>query len=252
MDKNKNILITPIYDYIGSFCDGLAEVKIQYHSGYAGWGIIDKKGGLITDNVHNNGVKVLYGGSYVISVGNKYILKKIDDLKFSQEYDGIGKYDDKNIVVLKDGKWGIIDYQNNIVIPIQYNEIVDFDKNVIKIKIDRFDNRVAEINWECNERYPIYPIGSIYKYESHLKRKVGLMDALSNQITELDYDNIEYLNDDNFKAIKTAPAVSSINKEKRYYHSNIIPLFLLVMVIQKLPKGAIGVSLTIWETLWYQ
>lgn len=227
MDKNKNILITPIYDYIGSFCDGLAEVKIQYHSGYAGWGIIDKKGGLITDNVHNNGVKVLYGGSYVISVGNKYILKKIDDLKFSQEYDGIGKYDDKNIVVLKDGKWGIIDYQNNIVIPIQYNEIVDFDKNVIKIKIDRFDNRVAEINWECNERYPIYPIGSIYKYESHLKRKVGLMDALSNQITELDYDNIEYLNDDNFKAIKNG-SCGIINKQGKtilsFEYNSIIPI----------------------------
>lgn len=76
MDKNKSILITPTYDYIGTFCDGLAEVKIQYHSGYSRWGIINKSGHLITKNVLHSGVKVLYGGFYAIYEDNKYIIKR--------------------------------------------------------------------------------------------------------------------------------------------------------------------------------
>lgn len=202
MDKNGNILIPPTYDFIGDFIDGLAIVNIGKSSRFCGYGIIDMSGKLITEGVAYSSVKIFYHGLFAIYKDGRFIIKKINDVTFAKEFNEIGKYDEEFICVSKDGEWGLINYEGEEVIPIKYGEIVDFSKKNIHVKIHKLGNKIAEIDWEGNEIYPIRRVENAWIYESMLNMRCGLMDETHNPITNLEYFKIEHLYGDYFKALK--------------------------------------------------
>lgn len=204
MDKNENILIPPTYDYISDFIDGLAIVKIGKSSWTERCGIIDMFGNLITENVDYSNVKLFYKGVYATYKDGKYIIKKISDPVFTKEFNGIGDFDEKFIVVSKYNQWGIIDYNGNVIIPIQFGEVVEFNKNNILVKRHRQDSDVVEIGWDGKEVYQIHHVENAWIYESRLKCRFGLMDETQHPITDLVYPRIEHLYGDYFKAFKDA------------------------------------------------
>lgn len=202
MDNNENILIPPTYDYIGDFCDGLAIVKIGKNSWSDKHGIIDKSGNLITDSVDYSNVKIFYHGIYATYKDGQYTIKKARDASFAKEFKEIGKFDEEFIIVSKENLWGIINYEGEVVIPIKYGEIVNFNRNNVLVKRHRLDNHVVEIDWKGNEIYPIHHIENAWIYESKLNMKFGLMDEAHHPLTELEYSEIEHLHGDHFKALK--------------------------------------------------
>ena len=202
MDKNENILIPATYDYIGDFCDGLAIVKIGNGSWSGRYGIIDKLGKLITDGVDYSNVKVFYHGVYATCKDGQYTIKKISDPVFAKEFNGIGDFDEKFIVVSKENQWGIVDYNGSVIIPIQFGEVVEFNKNNILVKRNRQDSYVVEIGWDGKEVYQIHHVENAWIYESRLNSRFGLMDETQHPITDLVYTRIEHLYGDYFKVLK--------------------------------------------------
>ncbi|MDE6485143.1 MAG: WG repeat-containing protein [Duncaniella sp.] len=202
MDDKKNILTPPIYDYIGEFFHGLAIVKIHKSIWSDKYGIIDVLGHRVTGNVDYNKVIVFYNGTYATQNDGKYTIKKICDDSFLQEFDDIGVYDENYIVVKRNGKWGIIDYNGIVIISIKYGEIIEFNKDTVRVKMHIQDSCAAEIDWMGNEIYPIYQDNSAWIYESRLNKRYGMMDENHQPITGLEYSRIEYLYGNCFKALK--------------------------------------------------
>lgn len=202
MDKNKNILTPPTYEYISEFLDGLAIVKIHNNGWNGRFGIIDTLGNIVTEKVDFKDVKVFNNGTYAVRKDEEYTISKISDPTFSLEYSNIGKHNDEFIIVSKDEKWGIIDYNGNVIIPFNYGEIVEFDNNIVRVKRRKQDEFVVDIDWNGNENYPIHHIENAWIYESRLNMKYGLMDDAHHPITELIYSRIDHLYGDSFKALK--------------------------------------------------
>lgn len=202
MDKNENILIPPIYDSIGDFIDGLAIVKIGKNSWTERCGVIDMFGNLITENVDYNNVKLFYKGAYATYKDGKYTIKKVSDTTFALDFNGIGNFDENYIVVRKDNHWGIVDYYGNVIIPIQFGEVVEFTKKNVLVKRHTQDSYVVEIGWDGKEVYQIHHVENAWIYESRLNCRYGFMDETQDPLTDLEYSSIEHLYGDYFKALK--------------------------------------------------
>jgi|YNPMSStandDraft_2_1061718.scaffolds.fasta_scaffold00049_17 hypothetical protein len=124
---NGNIIVEPKYDYIGSFSNGFAIVRI------------DGKYGLIDDS------------------GKEVIKPKYDDIgdcDYYQNYIGLGKkkvdhclftniFNDGVAPIKLNGKWGLVDLNGNEIVKPQYDEILEYRKNLVKAILN---NRVVSID----------------------------------------------------------------------------------------------------------
>lgn len=107
-------LIRPVYDTISNFDNGIAQVKFKY----------------------------IKNGKTVVEVRNINLSGQIEitDGRFSfflpEEYDW-GFYHGQDLyIVIRDGKYGIIDRSNNIIIPCSYSYIEPISTHLFKFKVD--------------------------------------------------------------------------------------------------------------------
>lgn len=79
-------------------------------------------------------------------------------------YDGISVYNDKYAIVIKDNKFGVVNFKNEIIIPIEYNQIVSIENFLIleknkKISIADANCKIyidSKIDASLEDRYPGY------------------------------------------------------------------------------------------------
>lgn len=189
MDKNKKKLTEPIYDYIGDFNEGLAEVSIRrditsYHRG-----LISDNGELKIDCIYTSIIK-LFNGFYAANECGEHTLLTLNGECFQERYQGIGKFDENFISVKSNNKWGVINYDGKIIIPFEYEEIVDLSMRGIKVK-PYYNSNIAELNLDGNEIYLYRESEKVMIYESRLYEKFGLMSKSLDRITDLIFDSIE-------------------------------------------------------------
>ena len=144
------------YDTLGNFVDSLAIAKFT-----GKWGYINKNGETKIAFKYNevsefcNGMaKVKYGGryGYIDYEGNEIIPfeyqniyafnDKLVEVNIVNSYNGddavtvdvfeILCFDDKVFIFKKDGKWGAMDKNQNIIVENKYNSIKDVKKNLYK------------------------------------------------------------------------------------------------------------------------
>jgi hypothetical protein len=150
------------------------------------YGVIDVEGNTILEAKYDDIEYLLNTGDFLITNNNKKgILSKTKETKIQIIYDNIELLDsDINLyVVKKDGKFGIVDFNGNVKVYVENEDIgIDissFEENNIKNKFILVDNLI-----------PIKKDG-----------KWGLFNKKGNQVVDFKYDSLGYIASNNKNAL---------------------------------------------------
>lgn len=141
-DYNDNTIIDFKYDYI--FYRPWENEKISWLKLNNKYGIVNSSNTIVTeclyDNLQmpNNGyVALSKGGSSIFHAGVYGIVNcETGKETIPFEYQDLGRYADGLIKAEKNGKYGYIDIDNNIVIPFIYEDAEDFSEGFALVHID--------------------------------------------------------------------------------------------------------------------
>lgn len=125
VDKSGKNVIYPQFDYVGSFSGGSASA-LKGNT----WGMIDKKGNFIGEPEIDNSGEMLASLAVAQIQESPQKMNAALAEKFSLDY--VGKYNYSLAAVSKDGDWGFIDQDGNIVIDLLYEAVGDFSNNVAR------------------------------------------------------------------------------------------------------------------------
>jgi uncharacterized membrane protein YhaH (DUF805 family) len=204
IDRQGNWIVQPIYDYIGDFSEGLAEVKLGNK-----WGFIDKQGNLVIQPIYdevsdfNEGLaRVRFGdflkGKYgFIDKKGNLVIQPIYSrtMVFSEglaavSYDEFSSAEDFLLA-----KMGFIDKQGNLVIQPTYRGIKPFSEGLARVLLagkwgfmDKKGNLVIQ---------PIYDM--VNSFSEGLAKvlvdgKWGFIDKQGNLVIEPIYGDASFLN----------------------------------------------------------
>lgn len=195
-------------------------VALRYLSVYTNnkWGVIDSKGQIIIEPTYDeaiiipDGTKAVFICTYDVDYdNNKYKTKVLNEkneeiLTGYETIQAIENYDQENTLwyekdvlkVKKDGKFGVIDFKGNTVIPCEYDSITSLKgttnslvvtKNGKKGIIDNTGSVIAESKYKnviaISEKYEN---GYIVQDE---KGKYGVISCNKKQVVETKYDDIK-------------------------------------------------------------
>ena len=182
-------------------------VAIKTEEGYR-YGYINYKGKKILETEYNEMERVAElidnENIYIICAKNgQYGIMKNEETVLNNEYQSI-EYDNTNkvFVIEKSKKYGVINQNGDVIVPIQYNQIditgiylyaqneqgtTVYNNDGTQAKVD---SNIAIINTK-NERYKI-------KINNKDRTKYGVVDQDGKELIEEKYNYIEYLYDNYF------------------------------------------------------
>lgn len=139
------------------------EIVTQYFSSYTNgkWGVIDQEGKVVIENTYDEMIVIpnskeaificIYeiddnAGTYktkVVNEKNEEIFTNYDLVEAIDNYDSKQNiwFEDNVLRVKKEGKYGLIDFKDNLVLPCEYDEISSL-KSVTDNLIVKKDNKV--------------------------------------------------------------------------------------------------------------
>jgi len=255
VDKEGAEIIPLIYDDVRWFSQGLAAVKKG-----GKWGYVDYMGNVRIPFEYDSAGDFFNQKAYVSKDGEKFYIdntgKKIEDDKLASEFDDIyveyegftavkkdGKwgfingegeivvpliYEDKGFGffspdeglcnVKKDGKWGFIDNTGKEVIPFIYEDAAGFGDGFASVKKD---GKYGMINAKGETMVPFeYDfIGSFVNgYASAAKNgKYGFLDMQGNVAIPFEYDDVDYFRlRDGLARVKKDGRAMYIDKEGNF------------------------------------
>lgn len=130
VDKTGKNVIYPQYDYAGPFSNETASILKGVE-----WGTIDKKGKFVGEpEIDEDGSLLAMLAVSQIDEPQKKMNAALAD-KFDLDY--VGKYNYSLAAASKDGEWGFIDQNGNIVIEMIYDETGNFSNNVAKVLLNQ-------------------------------------------------------------------------------------------------------------------
>ena len=165
IDKTGKIVIPPIYDKVLDFSDTIT--------------IVSKDGSVI----------------YIDTDGKEYEL--------SGDYDSCGNFYNGYANVSKDGKYGKINKNLELVIPLEYDSLSDISHDYI---IATKDNKYGYINIKNDVIIP-FEYDKAYSGENGfftvgLNDKYGIIDKNNKVVVPLEYDDISEINNGTVYAVK--------------------------------------------------
>ena len=120
IDTEGNFAIEPQYDSANLFSEGLAAVK-KDKGGKVGY--IDRSGQMVIDYTFDEASDFSEGLAFVTVNGMKFFIDSQGKLKLRiADYEKVGNFHDGRALVKKNGKWGAIDCEGNVVIPFEYSD----------------------------------------------------------------------------------------------------------------------------------
>ena len=115
------VVVDCIYDYIYPFGDGLAKVFLN-----GKYGVIDSSGKVVIPidydqiAVFSKDVILLGSGSNWKCINSQgQLLSGVDTGSYAVK----ALFNGNRLLVCRDGKYGVVDFQGNIIIPIRYDSI---------------------------------------------------------------------------------------------------------------------------------
>jgi hypothetical protein len=168
-DKNKNIVITPKYDFVQPFSEGRALVSLNEK-----YGFIDEKG--------NEVISIKYDIIYLphglgTDMGDDFI-------------DGLAR-------VKLNGKWGFINRDGKEIVPVKYDSACRFEKGLAKVRL--IGDKSSELEWGMvnTEGEEVLPPAYTYIesindgfFVAHNNLNCGLVNNKGKLITEMIYNHI--------------------------------------------------------------
>lgn len=139
IDTKGDAVFKDRYDYVYEFSDGIARI---YQDGK--FGFINKQGKPITPIVYDKAWDFIGGYATVIVGRDMYIIDKEGKRKTYNEYNVFRHLNDKpsrGILAKKGGKWGYIDYEENVLLDFKYDEIMSYedysgDESYLVVRVD--------------------------------------------------------------------------------------------------------------------
>ena len=131
IDKSGNEVIPCTYDWVYSFSEGLALVKLD-----GKWGFIDKSGNEVVPCTYDNAGSFSEGLAFVRIDGKCGFIDKSGNVVIPCKYDYARSFSEGLASVKLDGKWGFIDKSGNEVIPFKYDDAYDFSEGLAVVILD--------------------------------------------------------------------------------------------------------------------
>jgi len=194
IDRNGKIVIEPQYDAVNAFYSGLARVLIN-----GLWGVIDKSGKIIIEPKYQEiGTcpfitddriwAILKDKCVLIDRAGKVLIEPLFDkcINFSEGLAGVAIA----------GKWGFVNEQYRLAIPLQFEEVGFFKDNVTKVKergkwgiIDRTGKLLVPPGYDSID---IFSPASPDLFKVSLNGKWGLIKVDGALVVNIDLDDIGY------------------------------------------------------------
>ncbi|TCK93351.1 WG repeat protein [Natranaerovirga hydrolytica] len=196
IDRKGELVIKPNYSLGLPFNEGIAAVR-KNRSG--NWGYIDVNGEIVVPLEYDN-----YGNRFLDGV----LLRKNDvfhyynlkNQKVEKEfvgYEDMMVVDEHLIAVKVDHQWGIMDYDEAVIIPTIYEEVGVFNEGMVPVKLNGswgFVNETGEaiIDFEYDTVSSFNNKGAVVSQNG----QYGIIDKAGDYIAPLEYDHIGYFNED--------------------------------------------------------
>ncbi|GEM_PF-742366 len=262
IDYDGNIVLPLEYTSSQPFRGGYAAVSKIDGNGIEIYGIIDKKGnfnevkGAKSISAFNNGVARAwrdFGEIYIDVNGNEVKDTEAVNDEIAKRYDKVSNYKEGRAVVVDEvwpewqNKYGVVDEEGNIVIPVEYSYIYDYCEGMTSANLNRgknayFDiegNKVTSFRYDItrdfHEGVAVVGIGS-YKDGSLAE---GVINKHGNEIIPLIFDFISdfyggyalvgYENG-NDKYVSTSKQIGILKLPKDFYKDDGSTEFISVIL----------------------
>lgn len=236
------MIIITINKILSKKAEKINNEKLSYFSAYLDgkWGVINSKGELVIDTTYNemitipNPEKPVFVIVYDVNEETgEYKTKAVNDKgeALYTEYDKIETIDnfdskqniwyENNVLrVQKNGKYGVIDCDGNIILNCEYDEITSL-KSVEGNLVVKKGDKVGLVNNLGQQIIPveynkIEPLKEKYKNEYKIigeDGKAGVISTSGTKIIEPKYDDIKYINSAEIFAAKIDGKWNLINKK---------------------------------------
>lgn len=236
------MIIITINKILSKKAEKISNEKLSYFSAYLDgkWGVINSKGELVIDTTYNemitipNPEKPVFVIVYDVNEETgEYKTKAVNDKgeALYTEYDKIETIDnfdskqniwyENNVLrVQKNGKYGVIDCDGNIILNCEYDEITSL-KSVEGNLVVKKGDKVGLVNNLGQQIIPveynkIEPLKENYKNEYKIigeDGKAGVISTSGTKIIEPKYDDIKYINSAEIFAAKIDGKWNLINKK---------------------------------------
>jgi hypothetical protein len=184
VDGTQNI--SPIYEQVSSFHEGLAVVMLD-----GKYGVIDFTGKTRIDFKYD-AISDFFHGRAIIEVDEKMgLLHRSGKQILACEFEDLGMISDGLIYANRSGKYGYYDETGRLRIPEKYDDAFDFSKGVAKVEIN---GSQAYIDiYGAYVAQPAYPKISIFSdtlFSFEDDGLIGLMDRLANVVIPAQFDEL--------------------------------------------------------------
>ncbi len=210
IDHQNKIIIPPIYNQLERIYDDMFVVENEDK-----WGILDKNNKEIIpfiynyiniidtnlfiaikeDTLHIDGLNE--DGSFYYSKIEKWGVIDINNQEIIPFiYDKLETADTNLFIALMEDKWGVIDGNSKIIIPFKYKSINNYSNDYLIVELEVEEE--TELGVEIKEEVELEVDESEWEnYESEKKHSslLGTYDKLGNVVIDIKYKSIRELND---------------------------------------------------------
>lgn len=124
VDVNGSERVPVIYDECHEFCNGLAKVKLNDK-----YGKVDKYGNVVIAIKYE---QIAYNNPIIMENGLPYLI--YNNQKIRMNYDDIPDSNKSIIVVGKNDKYGWINKQGKVIIPLEFDKIIILDEAFVRVE----------------------------------------------------------------------------------------------------------------------
>ena len=184
IDKSGNEVVPCKYDYVYSFSEGLARVRLDGKEGF-----IDKSGNEVIPLKYDE-AEDFSEGLAVVELDGKYgFIDKNGNEVVPCTYDRAHDFSEGLAFVGLDGKCGFIDNSGNVVVPLKYDDAKSFSEGLARVCLDGkwgFIDKSGKVVIPC--KYGWADKFSEGRARVCLGGKDGFIDKSGNEVVPLKYD----------------------------------------------------------------
>lgn len=181
-----SVVIDPVYDYVTSFYEGYARIKVADK-----WGIINRKGEVVLEPKYDR----QYVKDRIEALRENYVEKRLI-YTYQVKLQKFIFEDGEMIKYVVGDRVGFTDKDGNVIIPIKYENAFGFTQGLSAVKlggrwgfIDPKDNVVIPFRYQ--DAYPFFEDRAAVK----LNGKWGFIDITGKMVIENKYDFVFSFNE---------------------------------------------------------
>jgi len=122
LDRNEKLSVQPYYSEVRPFKNGIARVKTGQY-----WDFVDKDGKIINSALYQSIEETSTNKWLIIYNGKKGLADSAGKEMLVPRYDNASDLGNGYLQVWKDHKTGVLDYDQNFILPVEYNNL-QYDK----------------------------------------------------------------------------------------------------------------------------